>query len=802
MASGQNTFVPLPFFASDPGSKEEDEKNGFSFGSGNQFGHNAPGATYQMPPSTAPPQPTVAGDDVKAPSLPTDFFSSTISGSVPFFPLPETSGLDANVLNETPKEAQSSFSFGGEPFSFPAAPAQEQAPWNKPGEPSTAPVATSSAAVVDAPMPVSPQKPVPAMPWEAPQPSFTMPSQPPSSQPSFMAQPPPSKMPWEAPVVPAGDDHPAPWSAPSVAVNPATPGTVSWAAPPTPSGQRRLSQDSQPSSSLPVPSGLDPLTETLSVRSFTNLSLDGQGKACERCGKMNESLANFCCRCGAQVASPVESPADSQVFSVDSSALLPEQMQRLSLTESKPWTAAPVTELNGHGQFVPQPQFADQGHGQGPFATFTAAAPLAVASAVVSSPISPLPSSTGDRKPHPVFCFGLGGGFVMTFPSLQTRYNPTGQPISSYRPGMVYCGPLPSLPEARARLTESLTAVHEGAPLLELASRPKELSALLQRLRQTASTDEALLYGLFDLLLQFNGRVPLDNPKALEQLRSLLAPFNGANEISVPQQSPASLSSLSDAVLSGNLEGALQTALETGLWSHAMVLGHALGAPQLHRAVSAFVGAELPPCHPLRLAYLQLSGQSSSISKRKLSYLLLIFVVDELRANPSESCQNWASILLGLLGNRRSGPEFTAVLMALGEALAAQGESTAIASQFCFLLAQDETVWASGRLRLLSSAQSLIPLLRTTELYEAVRHASQPGLSLPHLFPLKLAHVSMLMEVGLVSLALRHANALGSLLRKSSWKDARFLAAYDALINQIEVYAEGNPKYTSHVLSF
>jgi hypothetical protein len=318
--------------------------------------------------------------------------------------------------------------------------------------------------------------------------------------------------------------------------------------------------------------------------------------------------------------------------------------------------------------------------------------------------------------------------------------------------------------------------MHEGAPLLELANRPKELTALLQRLRQTANSEEALLYGLFDLLLQFNGRIPLDNSKALEQLRSL--------------------SAVSEAVLAGNLEMALQGALDTSLWSHAMVLGHALGAPQLHRAITAFVGAELPPCHPLRLTYLQLSGQSSAIgtllSSRSYFY---IFLVDELRSHPSESCQHWASILMALLSNRRSGPEFTAILMALGEALAAQ-DPASLPSQFCFLLAQDETVWASGRLRLLSSGDSLIPLLRTTELYEAVRHASQPGFSLPHLFPLKLAHVTMLMEVGLVSLALRHANALGSLLRKSSWKDARFLAAYDALVNQIEVYAEGNPKYS------
>lgn len=319
---------------------------------------------------------------------------------------------------------------------------------------------------------------------------------------------------------------------------------------------------------------------------------------------MNDALANFCSRCGAQVASPVESPSDSQVFSVDSTALLPEQMQRLSLTEAvaKPWSNGPVSS------FTPEPA-AFPGAMPSAAVSMTAAAAVASNRSPSSAPVAPL----GDRKPHPVFCFGLGGAFALTFPSLQTRYNPAGQPINSFRPGMVYCGAVPGLSEARSRLTESLTCLNEGAPLLELASRPKDLMALLQRLRATAGPEEgSLLYGLFGLMLQYNDRIPLDNPKALEQLRALLKPFMTPSA-SVPTSSTpstASLGALCEAVTAGSLDSALQGALEAGLWSHALVLGQALGAPHLQQAVSAFVKAGLPPCHPLRLAYLQLSGQS------------------------------------------------------------------------------------------------------------------------------------------------------------------------------------------------
>jgi hypothetical protein len=62
----------------------------------------------------------------------------------------------------------------------------------------------------------------------------------------------------------------------------------------------------------------------------------------------------------------------------------------------------------------------------------------------------------------------------------------------------------------------------------------------------------------------------------------------------------------------------------------------------------------------------------------------------------------------------------------------------------------------------------------------------------------------MLLELGLNSLALRHCNALGSLLKKAQWKDAHFLEVFDTLVNRLEVFAEGNPSYcrSSSVSSF
>lgn len=169
-------------------------------------------------------------------------------------------------------------------------------------------------------------------------------------------------------------------------------------------------------------------------------------------------------------------------------------------------------------------------------------------------------------------------------------------------------------------------------------------------------------------------------------------------------------------------------------------------------------------------------------------------VGQELAAAGPALGKSWASTLLALVANRKS-PIDNALLVNLGDALAKNNDTSS--AQFCYLLSQDETIFSTGRVKSIGSGD-FVGVLRMTEAYEAVRYSMNPNFCLPHLFPLKMAFVSMLLELGLNSLALRHCNALGSLLKKSQWKDARFLEAFDALVNRLEVFAEGNPSYLSY----
>lgn len=146
---------------------------------------------------------------------------------------------------------------------------------------------------------------------------------------------------------------------------------------------------------------------------------------------------------------------------------------------------------------------------------------------------------------------------------------------------------------------------------------------------------------------------------------------------------------------------------------------------------------------------------------------------------------HWVSTLLTLVANRPNPLDLSAISL-LGEALSRN--SAPSEALFCRVLAQDD-----GKLGQLA-AGNFVRSFRLMELYEAVKHSINPGFFLPALFPQKLAYAELLLESGQASLALRHSNALGSLLKKTQWKDAGLVHAYDALVNRLDVYAEAHPE--------
>lgn len=688
-----SNFVPLPFFVDESGGEDKTKKNDLNgpFGSAAPVAFNPATSFGGSCLSSEPPKQLAEPSSTQ---LPTDFFSSSFTASSTYFTAP------SNIAAAATAAPVSSFTFnefGSSAVNAVNVPAVEPAqapntnfnsaePVHRSNEPQAPkgftgfnPQPSTVQPVVTGWPPVQPsQHFVPEAPRQQDlSPSFD------TSRPSQVPDAPKQSEPWapSSTFARASVSEPSkePWAqnqgieTSTFASKVPEPSQVSWQTP-MPSALRRSSIDSQhsnppnvtfntsvsapPSIALPpYHHGLDALEETLSTRSFTNSSfvIEG-GKACDRCSKQNELTANFCCRCGAQIGSPIESPSDSGVFSVDSSAPVFEQMARLSISErtfeqqtqtfAQPHLGAfqPSAHQSSTYQSNPYEQVSQpttyQPQQQSQFAPQTA----------VVSPTKPAAPS----RVHPVMAFGFGGSFVMTFPTLQTRYNPNGQPINSYRPSMVYKGDLEMLPQAKAKMCEAILAIDNGAPLLEKAQKPKELSALITKLKSSAvSSGDRLLFGLFESILKSSGK-PLDNPHVLDNLKEMLADsLSSEQQQSSLQSSHDShgsfgLNEVGQKVVSGDIVGASEFAISHQLWSHALLLGQFAGPQHYQKVVAQFVQQDFPPSHPVRLVYLMLSGQSqligipSSCSSILLSYLR------------TGTCCFWAS-LVEILGQHSFG---------------------------------------------------------------------------------------------------------------------------------------------------
>lgn len=184
------------------------------------------------------------------------------------------------------------------------------------------------------------------------------------------------------------------------------------------------------------------------------------------------------------------------------------------------------------------------------------------------------------------------------------------------------------LPQAKAKITESILAIDNGAPLLEKAQKPKELSALIAKLKSDGqSNGDKLLFGLFELILKSSGK-PLDSPHVLDNLKELLADSLASEQHHTSIQSTHGVFGLNEVgqkVISGDIIGASETAINHQLWSHALLLGQFAGPQHYQKVVGQFVQQDFPPSHPVRLVYLMLSGQVQLIGT---SYPRLFMILD------------------------------------------------------------------------------------------------------------------------------------------------------------------------------
>lgn len=378
---------------------------------------------------------------------------------------------------------------------------------------------------------------------------------------------------------------------------------------------RRSSADksaaSQPSAKLQfVPE------ETLSVQSsFTTSSegfvipqVEGQ-KACPRCAKQNELHANFCCRCGAQIGSPVFSPTSSFEYGEDA---LAGKMDALNITSSTTATPSKPTVVREESPFAKP--FSEPHHPtttqSSSFAPSTLFAAAPVAATMTSAQATPAVTA---KRVYPVFSFGFGGVYAATFPVLQTRYNPNGQPVHSYRPSVMYHGDgLDSIPFVKKSFLDLITRVDGGLPFY--GKNAKSLANVISHFE--IKDERNVFVKLFEVLLNCQGRI--DQPDVVGKIVDLVqAHFSSSSTFEsngMPVvENPKAVAEFSQLLLQGDKVTACEYAINNRLWSHALLLSSQTN-PSLHeQTIGAFAKQEFPVGHPVRLLYLIFANEWASL---------------------------------------------------------------------------------------------------------------------------------------------------------------------------------------------
>ncbi|CAM4624033.1 unnamed protein product [Leuciscus chuanchicus] len=209
-------------------------------------------------------------------------------------------------------------------------------------------------------------------------------------------------------------------------------------------------------------------------------------------------------------------------------------------------------------------------------------------------------------------------------------------------------------------------------------------------------------------------------------------------------------------LLSGRKKEALESAMQSGLWGHALFLASKMDIRSYNTVLSRFTGS-LAPSDPLQTVFQLLSGRIPAVSM-------------------SWSCEKWGEWkphLAVMLSNETADPTIHhRSIITMGDTLASR--DMLYASQICYLIAQCPFGWyknSSERLVLLGSKQSAQfskfchnSAIRCTELFEYCQRLGNPEFIIPAFQVYKFLYACRLLECGLFSQAFHYCEVVAKAL--------------------------------------
>ncbi|KAJ2904009.1 hypothetical protein MKZ38_008941 [Zalerion maritima] len=450
-------------------------------------------------------------------------------------------------------------------------------------------------------------------------------------------------------------------------------------------------------------------------------------------------------------------------------------------------------------------------------------------------------------KGCPVFFWGVGGTLVTSFPQPVPRYGG----VSSSRPTMImspgevkvksvkevlpledrlakFPGPL----RGKSKKKETIAWLTAGIDGLEIELPGTSFQAHHAQ-DDKRSVERLLLWKILRVFVEHDGCLEGSEPidKAVRDILapglhaedSLLSPaYRNGRDMTTLQESAMSrmqsdavdsstVENIRNALLRGDREAAIWTAVDKRLWGHAMLLSRTMPSEFFVKVAQEFVRKEVNyPSHnneSLAALYGVLSGSFEEyvdelvpVHARAGLQLMATDTVGPAK-DAMEGLNKWRETLSLILSNRSPGD--AQALVSLGNLLSGYGRAEA--SHICYLFARSAVafgglddpasnfvlVGADHRRQAHQFANETEALL-LSEVYEyglSLAPGIIAGQMAPHLAAYKLVHAMTLAEHGHRDKALQYCEAIftsiGSQTRKSPYHHAALENAVEDLMKRL-----------------
>jgi len=415
--------------------------------------------------------------------------------------------------------------------------------------------------------------------------------------------------------------------------------------------------------------------------------------------------------------------------------------------------------------------------------------------------------------PHAVCAFGFGGRFVVFQPNNQELQNSEFHLAAPPAPGKVF-----QLRKLLKHTPEVIALARFPGPLkgstslsaVEKVCEPEVLDAT-----GNTNASEHTLWELLLLLCSRDGSLLRDkNPKdyrsSIEAVRQVLLKTDPSWQSGerVPPEAQQ-LSQLEQLVLQGDLKGAHEFTMRSGMWEHALVLASTLSVNAFQHTVAQII-EQLPSGSSLRTLYAMHAGTSDG-AKMVVGAKSLFNEVSRLpnlqpgqaavpssRAHPM--LQNWRKQLLNLLVTP-SDHESTMTertvnsLGQLGDLLWSKNGDV-LAAHVCYLLCgltfqsyenpNARMVLVGGDHKLSPRTYINVTSIQRTEVLEYSMKLGNSQFTLPPFQVYKFIYALILADYGFLTRAQAYHSSVSSVLSNSKGRYTQ----HPVLLRQMDLFAD------------